>query len=63
MAKKQSFSDKVGKQGKNEKTTIKLVKTFKGEGKDNVRFNEEMVGIPEGENIEKYLKTYIDSNK
>tara|TARA_B100000029_G_C17587138_1_gene961467 strand:+ start:201 stop:392 length:192 start_codon:yes stop_codon:yes gene_type:complete len=63
MAKKQSFSDKVGKQGKNEKTTIKLVKTFKGEGKDNVRFNEEMVGIPEGENIEKFLKSYIDSNK
>jgi len=63
MAKKQTFGDKVGKQGKQEKTTIKLIKTFKGEGKDNVRFNEEMIGIPDGENIENYLKSYIESNK
>lgn len=62
MAKKQSFSDKVGKQGKHGKTTVKLIKTYKGDDKDNVRFNEELVGIPEGENVEKYLKAYIESS-
>ena len=58
MAKKQSFSDKVGKHKLNAKTSIKFVKssiTPKG----NIRFSDEIVGIPEGENIENYLKNLM----
>ena len=62
MAKKQSFSDKVGKHKLSAKTNIKFVKsniTSKG----NIRFSDEIVGIPEGENIENYLKNLMASTK
>lgn len=62
MAKKQTFGDKVGKHNKNSKTNIKFVKSTLTE-KGNIRFSEEIVGIPEGENVENYLKNLITESK
>ena len=62
MAKKQTFGDKVGKNNKNSKTNIKFVKSTLTE-KGNIRFSEEIVGIPEGENVENYLKNLITESK
>ena len=62
MAKRQSFGDKVGKHKLNAKINIKFVKssiTSKG----NIRFSDEIVGIPEGENIENYLRNLMASAK
>ena len=62
MAKKQSFSDKVGKHKKSAKTNIKFVKSsISSQG--NIRFSDEIVGIPEGEIIENYLKNLVSSTK
>ncbi|MBC8197090.1 MAG: hypothetical protein H8E60_04295 [Candidatus Marinimicrobia bacterium] len=62
MAKKQSFGDKVGKQNRNAKTNIKFVKSSLT-SKGNIRFSDEIVGIPEGENVENYLKNLIADSK
>ena len=62
MAKKQTFGDKVGKNNKNSKTNIKFVKSTLTE-KGNIRFSDEIVGIPEGENVENYLKNLITESK
>ena len=62
MAKKQTFGDKVGKINKNSQTNIKFVKSTLTE-KGNIRFSEEIVGIPEGENVENYLKNLITESK
>ena len=62
MAKKQSFVDKVGKQNRNAKTNIKFVKSSLT-SKGNIRFSDEIVGIPEGENVENYLKNLIADSK
>lgn len=62
MAKKQTFGDKVGKHNNRSKTNIKFVKsTITAKG--NIRFSDEIIGIPEGENIENYLKNLITESK
>tara|TARA_B100001029_G_C14988073_1_gene410278 strand:+ start:861 stop:1049 length:189 start_codon:yes stop_codon:yes gene_type:complete len=62
MAKKQSFGDKVGKNKQNLKTNIKFVKSsLTSDG--NIRFSDEIVGVPEGENIENYLKNILAQSK
>lgn len=62
MAKKQSFGDKVGKHNQNSKTNIKFVKSTKT-NKGNIRFSEEIIGVPEGENVENYLKNLMAEAK
>ena len=61
MAKKQSFGDKVGKNNKATKTNIKFVKSNITQ-KGSIRFSDEIVGVPDGENVEKYLKSIIKKN-
>ena len=63
MAKKQTFGDKVGKNKQNAKTNIKFVKSTVT-SKGSIRFSDEIVGVPEGENVENYLKNlFLRENK
>ncbi|MAJ44866.1 MAG: hypothetical protein CMF96_09025 [Candidatus Marinimicrobia bacterium] len=62
MAKKQTFGDKVGKNKKNTKNNIKFVKsTITPKG--SIRFSDEIIGVPEGENVENYLKNLLVDSK
>ena len=51
MAKKQSFGDKVGKKDEI-KNYIKLIRSNRSEKTGALRFNEEMVQIPDGKNTD-----------
>ena len=51
MAKKQSFSDKT-KHTTDVKNHIKLIRSGRSEKTGALRFNEEMVHIPDGKNAE-----------
>jgi hypothetical protein len=59
MAKKQTFGDKMAKHGKDQKTYVKIVKSKKSDQSGGVRFNEEVVGIPSGENVENFVKKFL----
>ena len=59
MAKKQSFSDKVG--GKNAvKNHIKLNRSERSDKTGALRFNEEMVQIPDGKSADGVVKELLD---
>ena len=63
MAKKQSFGDKTKKQSKKSKTYLKIVRISKAKETGGIRFNEEMVGVPPDDNIDNYVKNYLDKAK
>ena len=58
MAKKQSFGAKVGKQLTN-KNYIKLIRSSRSEKTGALRFNEEMIKIPDGENADAVVKELL----
>jgi len=59
LAKKQTFGDKVGKgNAKSQQVHIKLVKSYRSNVNDSIRFSDEIVGIPSGEDITEYLKKH-----
>ena len=58
MAKKQTFGDKVG--GKNDaKTFIKLIRSGRSNQTGALRFNEEMVLVPNGKNADAVVKDLL----
>ena len=59
MAKKQSFSDKTGhkKTGKNH---IKLIRSGRSDKTGALRFNEEMIQIPDGKSADSIVKELLD---
>ena len=58
MAKKQTFGDKVG--GKNsQKSYIKLIRSGRSKKTGSIRFNEEMVCIPDGKNADAVVKDLL----
>ena len=60
MAKKQSFGDKVGK--KDELTNhIKLIRSSRSDKTGALRFNEEMIQIPDGKNADAVVKELLAS--
>ena len=61
MAKKQSFGDKVGKKDEI-KNYIKLIRSGRSEKTGALRFNEEMIQIPDGKNADAVVKELL-SNK
>ncbi len=63
MAKKQTFGDKTKKQANKAKTYLKIVKTNIAKTTGGIRFNEEMIGIPPGDDIDNYIKSYLDKAK
>ena len=60
MAKKQTFEDKVSsKGGASKKTFVKLVKTYREDKTNGLRFSEKIVAIPDGKNPNQYLLELI----
>ena len=58
MAKKQTFSDKIG--GKvAAKSYIKLIHSNRSEKTGSLRFNEEMIQIPDGKNADAVVKELL----
>ena len=62
MAKKQTFGDKTKKNSEKSKTFFKVVRTTKNKDTKGIRFNEEMVGVPSGENADNFIKLFLDQN-
>ena len=62
MAKKQSFSDKAGKQLTN-KNYIKLIRSSRSEKTGALRFNEEMIKISDGKNADAIVKELLSDKE
>ena len=58
MAKKQSFGDKVGHKAI-VKNQIKLIRSGRSEKTGALRFNEEMIHIPDGESADAIVKKLL----
>jgi hypothetical protein len=58
MAKKQSFGDKTAGK-KNVKDMIKVVRTFKSDQSDSLRFNAEMLRVPDGKSADAFVKELL----
>ena len=58
MAKKQSFSDKTGR-NKSGNNHIKLIRSGRSIKTGALRFNEEMVQIPEGKSADGVVKELL----
>ena len=58
MAKKQSFGDKAGKKDEI-KNYIKLIRSSRSEKTGALRFNEEMIQIPDGKNTDAVVKDLL----
>ena len=60
MAKKQSFSDKTGRKNEvNIKNHIKLIRSGRSDKTGALRFNEEMVQIPDGKSADSVVKELL----
>ena len=62
MAKKQSFGDKVGKKDEN-KNHIKLIRSSRSEKTGALRFNEEMIKISDGKNVDAVVKELLSDKE
>ena len=58
MAKKQPFGDKTAGK-KNVKDMIKVVRTFKSDQSDSLRFNAEMLRVPDGKSADAFVKELL----
>ena len=58
MAKKQTFGDKTGKSSSKSKSIIKLIKAGKSSS-GFLRFNEEIVAVPDGKNADSAVKELL----
>ncbi len=64
MAKQQSFADKSSKKkGKSLGTFVKYIKSVFSEKTRHWRFNEQIVNIKDGENLDSALKRIDDENQ
>ena len=60
MAKKQSFSDKTGRETEVKiKNHIKLIRSGRSDKTGALRFNEEMVQIPDGKSADSVVKELL----
>ena len=60
MAKKQSFSDKLGRKTEVKiKNHIKLIRSGRSDKTGALRFNEEMIQIPDGKNTDAVVKEIL----
>ena len=58
MAKKQSFSDKIGRKTE-VKNHIKLIRSGRSDKTGALRFNEEMIKIPDGKSADGVVKELL----
>ena len=59
MAKKQSFGEKVGHTIKSSKNHIMLIRSGRSDKTGALRFNGEMVFVPEGKNADGLVKELL----
>ena len=60
MAKKQSFSDKTGRNTDSKiKNHIKLIRSGRSDKTGALRFNEEMIQIPDGKSADGVVKELL----
>ena len=59
MAKKQTFTDKVGKEA-NIKSFVKVFSATKSSN-GHIKFQENMVALPDGEKADTYIKKHFSS--
>ena len=59
MAKKQSFSDKTGRNTDSKINHIKLIRSGRSDKTGALRFNEEMVQIPDGKSADGVVKELL----
>ena len=59
MSKKQSFGDKTGKAKKKGKSCIKLIRSERSDKTGALRFNEEMVQIPDDKSADSIVKELL----
>ena len=59
MAKNQSFGEKVGQEKKSSKNHIMLIRSGRSNKTGALRFNGEMVQIPEGKNADGLVKELL----
>ena len=59
MAKKQSFGSKVEKKKGEGKNHIKLIRTDRSAKSGALRFYEEIVRVPDGENADGFVKELL----
>ena len=62
MSKKQSFGDKVGKKVVI-KNYIKLIRSDRSDKTGALRFNEEMIQIPDGKNADVFVKELLANKR
>ena len=60
MAKKQTFGDKASGKA-SAKTFIKLIRSGRSDETGALRFNEEMIQVPDGKNAENVVKEMLKS--
>ena len=64
MAKKQSFSDKIGRETEVKiKNHIKLIRSGRSDKTGALRFNEEIVQIPDGKSADGIVKELLDKKE
>ena len=64
MAKKLSFSDKIGRKTEVKiKNHIKLIRSGRSDKTGALRFNEEMVHIPDGKSADGLVKELLDKKE
>ena len=59
MAKKQSFSDKIGHKNADNKHHIKLIRSGRSKKTGAFRFNEEMIQIPDGKSADAVVQELL----
>ncbi|MBC8256884.1 MAG: DUF4295 family protein [Candidatus Marinimicrobia bacterium] len=59
MAKKQSFGEKVGHAKKSSKNHIMLIRSGRSNKTGALRFNEEIVQVPDGKNADGVVKELL----
>ena len=59
MSKSQTFRNKVGKKKETGKNHIKLIRTSRAARSGGLRFYEEMVRVPDGENADSLVKELL----
>ena len=59
MAKKQSFGDKISGKDTAKTTFIKLIRSGRSDKTGALRFNEEMIQIPDGKNADAVVKDLL----
>tara|TARA_B100000700_G_scaffold82114_2_gene92431 strand:- start:2002 stop:2190 length:189 start_codon:yes stop_codon:yes gene_type:complete len=60
MAKKQTFGDKVNKSSSEAKKYVKVIRAFRSEETNSLKFNELMLGVTGDKNPDAAVKEFLN---